>query len=133
MPIFNALCRLSSLRERDFLRFSQSFDIKHISRITIGQWNAPLDIRGTMVHVRVLGTGFLRVVRRSLDKHWTGNTVFVQCLSKLCQMIVQLQGLSKPCPIQVQCQSILCPKESSLDIYWIWRSRICPHFVQHDL
>ena len=46
-----------------------------------------------------MGAPFQSVVGQRVDRDWTANPVFVQCMSKVCPMSVHVQGLSVHCPV----------------------------------
>ena len=79
-----------------------------------------------------MGTPCPRVVRQTLDKHWTDNPIFVKSLSNLCQKSVQVQGLSVLCQREVRCLSKLCLEKVSSDTNWTWKSKLCPSIVQQN-
>ena len=84
---------------------------------------------------RKLGTPDHRVVRQTLDRHWTVNPIFVQALSNLCPMSVHVQGLSVHCQTNpkgstMYVKAVSSPTELGQTLYLHVQvlSILCPQF-----
>ena len=79
----------------------------------------------------ILGAPDHRVVRQTLDNHWTRNPNFVQSLSRVCPGSVQGLSRYKVCPYPVQqkynvCQSLVHPSHSAVHLVSWENVRPCP-------